>query len=74
MLDEPNANLDEAGEAALAAARTDLKTRGVTVVVITHRMAILSVVDKLLLLKEGAVQAYGPRDAVLQAIQRESAK
>ena len=74
VLDEPNASLDEAGEAALASAMLELKSRGVTVVVVTHRRSVLSVVDKLLCLRDGAVVAYGPRDAVLQALEKEAAK
>ena len=74
VLDEPNASLDEAGEAALAAALQELKARGTTVVVITHRRSVLSAVDKVLCLRDGAVVAYGPCDAVLQALQKETAK
>lgn len=74
VLDEPNASLDEAGEMALAAALQALKAMGTTVVVITHRRSVLSVVDKLLCLRDGTVVAYGPRDAVLQALQKESTK
>lgn len=74
VLDEPNASLDEAGEAALTMALQELKRQGTTVVVITHRRTVLSVVDKLLYLRDGALGAYGPRDAVLQALQKESAK
>ena len=74
VLDEPNASLDEAGEAALAAALQELKARGTTVVVITHRRSVLSAVDKVLCLRDGTVVAYGPCDAVLQALQKETAK
>lgn len=70
VLDEPNSNLDDAGEAALVRAVLELKRRGTTVMLITHRTSIISAVDKLLLLVDGAVQAYGPRDQVLQAIQQ----
>lgn len=70
VLDEPNSNLDEVGEAALVRAIQALKQQGSTVLLITHRTSVLSVVDKLLLLVEGAVQGYGPRDQVLQAIQQ----
>ena len=69
VLDEPNANLDEAGEAALAKAILELKGDGVTVVVVTHRKSILACVDKLLVLNDGTVAAYGPREAVLQVLQ-----
>lgn len=68
VLDEPNSNLDEAGEAALVRAVNRLKAAGSTVVLVTHRPSILGVVDKLLLLKEGVQQLFGPRDQVLKAL------
>jgi ATP-binding cassette subfamily C protein len=64
VLDEPNANLDEAGEIALAAALKQAKASGTSVVVISHRPSILSVVDKILLLQEGAVAAYGTQEEI----------
>jgi ATP-binding cassette, subfamily C, bacterial exporter for protease/lipase len=70
VLDEPNSNLDETGEAALVQAVQEQKAAGRTTVVITHRTSILSVVDKLLLLREGTVQAFGPRQQVLEALAR----
>ena len=70
VLDEPNSNLDDVGEAALIRAVQELKRRGTTVLLITHRTSIISAVDNLLLLVDGAVQFYGPRDQVLQAIQQ----
>ena len=70
VLDEPNSNLDDMGEAALVKAVLELKRRGSTVLVITHRTSILGAVDKLLLLVDGALQGYGPRDQVLAAIQQ----
>lgn len=70
VLDEPNSNLDDVGEAALVRAIQELKQRGTTVILITHRTSIISVVDKLLLLVDGALQLYGPRDQVLLAIQQ----
>ena len=69
MLDEPNANLDEAGEAALVQTVQTMKAKGKTVVLITHRPGILAVADRVLLLIDGRVQAEGPRDAVLAALQ-----
>jgi ATP-binding cassette subfamily C exporter for protease/lipase len=68
VLDEPNSNLDEAGDAALLQALRRLKQLGKTVVVVTHRSQVLQVVDKLLLLNDGQVVAFGPRDAVLQKL------
>ena len=70
VLDEPNSNLDDVGEAALVRAIQELKRRGTTVILITHRTSIISVVDKLLLLVDGMLQLYGPRDQVLLAIQQ----
>jgi ATP-binding cassette subfamily C exporter for protease/lipase len=69
VLDEPNANLDEAGEAALVKTVQTMKAKGKTVVLITHRPGILAVADRVLLLVDGRVQAEGPRDAVLAALQ-----
>jgi ATP-binding cassette, subfamily C, bacterial exporter for protease/lipase len=69
VLDEPNSNLDDVGEAALVRAIQELKRRGCTVILITHRTSIISVVDKLLLLVDGMLQLYGPRDQVLHTIQ-----
>jgi ABC-type protease/lipase transport system fused ATPase/permease subunit len=65
VLDEPNSNLDDQGEQALARALLALKQRGSTIIVITHRVGILSLVDRIMLLNEGAVALDGPRDEVL---------
>ena len=65
VLDEPNANLDTAGEAALLQALKNLKEAGKTVVLVTHKANIISGVDKLLVLADGAVQMFGPRDEVM---------
>jgi ATP-binding cassette subfamily B protein len=75
VLDEPNANLDDEGEAALVRAVQGMKEKGKTVVLISHRPGVVSVADRLLILHEGAVQASGPRDGVLAALkqQREAA-
>ena len=72
VLDEPNSNLDDAGEKALTDGIRELKTRGKTVVVITHRLSTLAVADKILVLADGAVAGYGPRDDVLRAMQQQS--
>lgn len=65
VLDEPNANLDEAGEKALAHAIAQLKQEGSTLFVISHRTSVLKSMDKLLVMKEGQVSMFGPRDQVL---------
>lgn len=65
VLDEPNANLDIEGEAALASALRELKVRGVTVIMVSHRAASMTQLDKLAILKDGALEAFGPSAAVL---------
>lgn len=69
VLDEPNSNLDDQGEQALFGALRQMKARGATVVVVSHRMNILSEIDALLLMTDGVVKAMGPRDQVLREIQ-----
>jgi ATP-binding cassette, subfamily C, bacterial exporter for protease/lipase len=70
VLDEPNSNLDEAGDLALNQAIAAASQRGATVIVITHRTSVLSVTHKLLVLRDGAVASFGPRDQVLAALQQ----
>ena len=70
VLDEPNSSLDEAGERSLVQMLLSLKAQGSTIIVITHRTSVLVAVDNLLLLTDGQVKAYGPRDEVLAALQR----
>jgi ABC-type multidrug transport system ATPase subunit len=72
VLDEPNANLDQAGEAALSEAILELKQVGVALVIVGHRPSTLSAVDKILLLKEGRVAMFGQRDQVLNALKEAS--
>ena len=69
VLDEPNSNLDSEGETALERAIAAQKARGAALVVIAHRLNILGVADKLLVLRDGAVDLYGPRREVLQALE-----
>ncbi len=68
VLDEPNANLDGEGDAALAHGVKGLKERGATTIIIAHRPNAIAFVDKLLLLVDGEVRAFGPRDEVLKKI------
>ncbi|PPQ35922.1 ATP-binding cassette, subfamily C [Rhodoblastus acidophilus] len=68
VLDEPNANLDAAGEEALLAAVQRLRAMKTTVVIVTHKINILTAVDKILVMADGAAQAFGARDAVLQSL------
>ena len=74
ILDEPNSSLDEAGDAALASAILDLKSRGTTFVVMTHRTSVLAVANKMLVLRDGITQAFGPRDEVLAALKQAKEK
>jgi PrtD family type I secretion system ABC transporter len=65
VLDEPNANLDEEGDAALAAVLAELKTRGVTVVVVTHRRSLTSRLDRIAVLRDGKIESFGHTATVL---------
>ena len=68
VLDEPNANLDDVGEAALARAVLALKNKGSTVILVTHRPGAVAVADRLLVIRDGMVQIEGPRDQVIAAM------
>jgi PrtD family type I secretion system ABC transporter len=68
ILDEPNSNLDEPGEKALLAALMELKKQKVTTIMVTHKPSLLSFVDKVLLLKDGQMVMFGPRDGVFQKL------
>jgi PrtD family type I secretion system ABC transporter len=70
VLDEPNANLDSEGEVALMLAIAGMKRDRVTLIVISHRPSLLAGVDKLLILREGMIEAYGPRAKVLAQVAR----
>lgn len=67
VLDEPNSNLDDLGEAALVKAVQDLKSSGRTVFLITHRTHIVGVADRILVLRDGNIQQYGTRQEVIAA-------
>lgn len=73
VLDEPNASLDAAGEEALLNAVQKVKELNTSVVIISHKVNILAAVDKILVMADGAVQMYGPRDAVLQRLSNPTA-
>ncbi|HEY7766395.1 MAG TPA: type I secretion system permease/ATPase [Aestuariivirgaceae bacterium] len=72
VLDEPNSNLDGDGEKALAEAILDVKKRGGIAIIISHRPAVLSAVDSLLVLADGRVQAAGGKNDVLDRIRKPS--
>jgi len=73
VLDEPNSNLDAPGEIALGKALGRAKDRGITVVAITQRPALLRSVDKIMILKDGTAQAMGKRDDILPLLSGRSA-
>lgn len=68
VLDEPNANLDQVGEAALSAALEEMKRKGSTLLIVGHRPSTIAQADKILLLKDGRVEVFGPRDDVLKRL------
>lgn len=70
VLDEPSSNLDSDGDAALADCIMQLKKRGTTVVLISHRPATIGVVDKILVLREGVAEMFGPRAEILARLTR----
>lgn len=74
VLDEPNSNLDEIGEQALVQAVLDLRQRGKTIVLITHRTNVIGATNKLLLLRDGMAQMFGPTNEVLAALQEANRK
>lgn len=70
VLDEPNANLDSAGEIALKQALLAFKERGTTIIVVTHRTTVLEVVDALMVLRAGVLEMIGPPDAVYDHLKK----
>jgi PrtD family type I secretion system ABC transporter len=70
VLDEPNSNLDSDGELALMQCMQRLKEERVTLIVITHRPSILANIDKILLLREGRVEMFGPRQETMARLAR----
>jgi ATP-binding cassette subfamily C exporter for protease/lipase len=74
VLDEPNSSLDEQGDVALSEAISKLAASGTTFVVMTHRTSVLGVADKMLVLRDGQTQMFGPRDDVLKGLNEAAAK
>jgi PrtD family type I secretion system ABC transporter len=70
VLDEPSSNLDADGDAALTDCIMQLKQRGTTVVIISHRPSTIGVVDKILLLKDGVAEMFGPRAEIMSRLTR----
>ena len=68
VMDEPNANLDEVGEAALANAITHLRAQGSAVIITTHRPRLVSVADNLLVLRNGVQVGFGPAEDMINAV------
>ena len=68
VLDEPNSNLDAAGEQALTETLVRARQKGVTTIVITQRPALLNIVDKVLILRAGRADAFGPPKDVLRRV------
>ncbi len=64
VLDEPNANLDETGEEALANALKEARKKNISVIVISHRPSVLSAVDKVMVIQDGAVASFGTRKEI----------
>ncbi len=73
VLDEPNSNLDDVGDAALGAALAKLKEKGTTLIVISHRTTILSSVDKLMFLRDGMIADFGDTKTVIENLQKAQA-
>jgi PrtD family type I secretion system ABC transporter len=65
VLDEPSSNLDAAGDFALAECIAKLKEQGTTVVIVSHRITTITAVDKLLVLRDGQVEAFGERQEIV---------
>ena len=74
VLDEPNSNLDMPGEQALANALKKLRDRGATVIIIAHRPNAIAHCNKLAVMKDGQLAAFGPRDEVLPKILSDTAR
>ncbi|MEH2568859.1 type I secretion system permease/ATPase [Bradyrhizobium sp. AZCC 2289] len=70
VLDEPSSNLDAEGDAALADCILQLKKRGTTVVIVSHRPATIGVVDKILVLRDGVAEMFGPRAEIMSRLTR----
>jgi len=70
LFDEPNAHLDTEGDAQLLRTIAAAKSRGAAIAIIAHRLSVLAVSDKILVLRDGRVEAFAARDEVLAQLQR----
>ncbi|BDA83362.1 type I secretion protein [Aureimonas sp. SA4125] len=68
ILDEPNSNLDSDGEAALVQGMEAARARGAVLVIVAHRPSVLSAVNYVMIMSEGRMQRYGPRDEILELL------
>lgn len=73
VMDEPNSNLDSESERYLIGAIRHMKTLGSTQVIVTHRSTLINEADYLMMMRQGTIQAYGPRDEIIAAIQKSQA-
>lgn len=74
VLDEPNANLDEKGEIGLVEALENAKKKNITIILISHRPSILAFVDMIMILQEGMIVAYGPKEEVMARFAQQATK
>jgi ABC-type protease/lipase transport system fused ATPase/permease subunit len=74
ILDEPNSALDQDGEKALDIAVKTMVSRGAAVMIVAHRTAVLNNADKLVVLNQGAVAQYGPRQDVIEELRKQAAR
>jgi len=68
VLDEPNSNLDAEGDQQLVQTLEELKNRGRTIMIVAHRLSVLPVVDRLMVIQDGRLTMFGPRDEILRKI------
>ena len=71
VLDEPNSNLDHAGDEALTAAVKSVRARGGIVIVVTHRQTAIAGVDHIAMMQDGRIKAFGPKEEILQKIMKQ---
>jgi ATP-binding cassette subfamily C protein len=70
ILDEPNSNLDADGDQELLHCLEQCKARGTTILLVAHRMSMMPIVDGILIVQDGRIAAYGPKDEILREISK----